>query len=105
LQFKQPDHCPGVVQLLSESYNPHVRYGVAMALGIARAGTGNKEALGLIEPMKNDPTNSVRQGALIAKAMILVQQTEQTCLKVNDFRALHQGKDGKGVGVVCHRYN
>ena len=94
-----------MVQLLSESYNPHVRYGVAMALGIARAGTGNKEALGLIEPMKNDPTNSVRQGALIAKAMILVQQTEQTCLKVNDFRALHQGKDGKGVGVVCHRYN
>ena len=26
LLFKQPDHCPGVVQLLSESYNPHVRY-------------------------------------------------------------------------------
>ena len=32
-----------------------------MALGIACAGTGNKEALGLIEPMKNDPTNYVRQ--------------------------------------------
>merc|ERR1719431_2215055 len=31
LLFKQPDHCPGVVQLLSESYNPHVRYGAAMA--------------------------------------------------------------------------
>lgn len=28
-----------------------------MALGIACAGSGNKEALGLIEPMKNDPTN------------------------------------------------
>ena len=26
LLLKQPDHCPGVVQLLSESYNPHVRY-------------------------------------------------------------------------------
>merc|ERR1711915_1097397 len=81
--------CPGVVQLLSESYNPHVRYGAAMALGIACAGTGNKEALGLIEPMKNDPTNYVRQGALIASAMILVQQTEQTCPKVKDFRALY----------------
>ena len=60
-----------------------------MALGIACAGTGNKEALGLIEPMKNDPTNYVRQGALIASAMILVQQTEQTCPKVKDFRALY----------------
>merc|ERR1712130_1084051 len=89
LLFKQPDHCPGVVQLLSESYNPHVRYGAAMAFGIACAGTGNKEALGLIEPMKNDPTNYVRQGALIASAMILVQQTEQTCPKVKDFRALY----------------
>merc|ERR1712156_521574 len=90
LLFKQPDHCPGVVQLLSESYNPHVRYGAAMALGIACAGTGNKEALGLIEPMKNDPTNYVRQGAFIASAMILVQQTEQTCPKVKDFRTLYQ---------------
>merc|ERR1719210_1132664 len=65
LLFKQPDHCPGVVQLLIESYNPHVRYGAAMALGIACAGTGNKDALALIEPMKNDPVNYVRQGALI----------------------------------------
>ena len=89
LLFKQPDHCPGVVQPLSESYNPHVRYGVAMALGIACAGTGNNEALGLIEPMKNDSTNYVRQGALIASAMILVKQTEQTCPKVEDFRALY----------------
>merc|ERR1712096_305983 len=55
----------------------------------ACAGTGNKEALGLIEPMKNDPVNYVRQGALIASAMILVQQTEQTCPKVKDFRALY----------------
>merc|ERR1719429_729617 len=89
LLFKQPDHCPGVVQLLIESYNPHVRYGAAMALGIACAGTGSKEALSLIEPMKNDPVNYVRQGALIASAMILVQQTEQTCPKVKDFRALY----------------
>jgi len=89
LLFKQPDHCPGVVQLLSESYNPHVRYGAAMALGIACSGTGNKEALALIEPMKNDPVNYVRQGALIASALILVQQTEVTCPKVKDFRALY----------------
>ena len=54
-----------------------------MALGLACAGTANKEALALIEPMKNDPTNYVRQGALKASAMILVQNTEQTCTKVN----------------------
>merc|ERR1712126_275829 len=89
LLFKTPEQCPGLVSLLIESYNPHVRYGAAMALGIACAGTGNKDALALIEPMKNDPVNYVRQGALIASAMILVQQTEQTCPKVKDFRALY----------------
>merc|ERR1719186_2493293 len=89
LLFRSPDQIPSMVSLLSESYNPHVRYGAAMALGVACSGTGNKEALGLIEPMKNDPVNYVRQGALIASAMILVQQTEQTCPKVKDFRALY----------------
>ena len=49
-------------------------------------GLAEMEALGLLEPMKNDPTNYVRQGALIASAMILVQQTEVTCPKVKDFR-------------------
>merc|ERR1712241_1371320 len=87
--FRTPEQCPSIVSLLSESYNPHVRYGAAMALGIACAGTGNKDALALIEPMKNDPVNYVRQGALIASAMILVQQTELTCSKVKDFRALY----------------
>ena len=36
------EQCPHVVSLLSESFNPHVRCGAAMALGIACAGTGNK---------------------------------------------------------------
>ena len=65
-----------------------MRYGAAMALGIACSGTGNKEALALIEPMKNDPVNYVRQGALVASALILVQQTEITCPKVKEFRYL-----------------
>ena len=37
-----PEQCPTVVSLLSESYNPHVRCGAALALGIACAGTGNR---------------------------------------------------------------
>jgi len=89
LLFRTPDQCPSVVSLLAESYNPHVRYGAAMALGIACAGTGLKEALALLEPMTNDPVNYVRQGALIASAMVLIQQTEAMCPKVKDFRNLY----------------
>uniref|UniRef100_A0A0V0G415 26S proteasome non-ATPase regulatory subunit 1 n=1 Tax=Triatoma dimidiata TaxID=72491 RepID=A0A0V0G415_TRIDM len=89
LLFRTPEQCPSVVSLLAESYNPHVRYGAAMALGIACAGTGLKEAIALLDPMTNDPVNFVRQGALIASAMILIQHTEQTCPKVKDFRALY----------------
>lgn len=40
--FRTPEQCPSVVSLLSESYNPHVRCGAAMALGICCAGSGNK---------------------------------------------------------------
>ncbi|KAL1140087.1 hypothetical protein AAG570_000019, partial [Ranatra chinensis] len=86
---RTPEQCPSVVSLLAESYNPHVRYGAALALGIACAGTGLKEAIALLDPMTNDPVNFVRQGALIASAMILIQHTEQTCPKVKDFRALY----------------
>lgn len=39
---RQPEKVPKVVQLLSESYNPHVRYGATLALGISCAGTGNE---------------------------------------------------------------
>lgn len=38
-----------------------------MALGIACAGTGLREAIALLEPMaKFDPVNFVRQGALVS---------------------------------------
>ena len=40
-------------------------------------------------PMTNDPVNFVRQGALIASAMILIQHTEQTCPKVRLFYVPH----------------
>ncbi|MGH0168076.1 UNVERIFIED_CONTAM: hypothetical protein FKN15_067447 [Acipenser sinensis] len=81
IMFRTPEQCPSVVSLLSESYNPHVRCGAAMALGICCAGTGNKEAINLLEPMTNDPVNYVRQGALIASSLIMIQQTEVTCPK------------------------
>lgn len=34
--------------------------------------------------MTNDPVNYVRQGALIASALIMIQQTEITCPKVSE---------------------
>lgn len=38
--FRNHTTVPRVVQLLAESYNPHVRYGATLALGISCAATG-----------------------------------------------------------------
>ena len=84
--FRKPGSVPRMVELLSESYNPHVRYGAAMALGISCAGTGLDEAIDLLEPMMKDPTDFVRQGALISLAMIMVQQNEVMNPKVAAIR-------------------
>lgn len=87
--FRSPEQCPNVVSLLSESYNPHVRCGAAMAIGICCAGTGSKEAVSLLEPMLSDPVNFVRQGALVASALVLIQQTETLNPKAKEFRQLY----------------
>lgn len=87
--FRSPEQCPNVVSLLSESYNPHVRCGAAMALGICCAGSGSKEAISLLEPMLSDPVNFVRQGALIASALVMIQQTEVLNAKVKEYRQLY----------------
>ncbi|KAI1810802.1 26S proteasome regulatory subunit rpn2 [Poronia punctata] len=84
--FRKPGSVPRMVELLSESYNPHVRYGSAMALGISCAGTGLDEAIDLLEPMMKDPTDFVRQGALIALSMIMIQQNEAMNPKVASIR-------------------
>ncbi|KAI9782546.1 MAG: proteasome regulatory particle base subunit [Peltula sp. TS41687] len=84
--FRKPSNVPSMVDLLSESYNPHVRYGAAMALGISCAGTGLDDAIDLLEPMLRDPTDFVRQGALISLAMVLIEQTEVVYPQVGTFR-------------------
>jgi 26S proteasome regulatory subunit N2 len=84
--FRKHTSVPRMVELLAESYNPHVRYGAAMALGISCAGTGLEEAVDLLEPMLKDPTDFVRQGALISLAMVLVQQNEAMNPKVATIR-------------------
>lgn len=84
--FRKHQSVPRMVELLSESYNPHVRYGAAMALGISCAGTGLDEAIDLLEPMLKDSTDFVRQGALISLAMVLVQQNEAMNPRVSSLR-------------------
>jgi len=81
-----PDQVPGVVKLLSESYNPHVRYGAAMALGIACAGSANLEAHNLLQPLMSDATDYVRQGAIIAMGLLYMQTGIGKTARVKEFR-------------------
>ncbi|WZZ55053.1 hypothetical protein YC2023_055160 [Brassica napus] len=84
--YSDPEQTPRIVSLLSESYNPHVRYGAALAVGISCAGTGLSEAISLLEPLTSDVVDFVRQGALIAMAMVMVQISEASDSRVGKFR-------------------
>lgn len=88
--FKTPKQVPRIVQLLSESYNPHVRYGCTLALGISCAGTAMPEAMELLEPLTKDQVDFVKQGALIASAMVLIQSNETMAPKVASIRKLYE---------------
>ncbi|KAL9232768.1 hypothetical protein vseg_007838 [Gypsophila vaccaria] len=86
VMYSEPEQTPRIVSLLSESYNPHVRYGAALAVGISCAGTGMSEAISLLEPLTSDVVDFVRQGALIAMAMVMIQTTEAMDSRVGTFR-------------------
>merc|ERR1719272_2234880 len=81
-----PDQVPGVVKLLSESYNPHVRYAAAMALGIACAGSANLDAHNLLQPLMSDASDFVRQGAIIAMGLLYMQTSPAKTERVKEFR-------------------
>jgi len=51
---------PKILNLLAQSYNAHIRYGVAMALGISGAGKAHSEAIKMVQPMLNDTVDFVR---------------------------------------------
>uniref|UniRef100_A0A0D9X5I3 26S proteasome non-ATPase regulatory subunit 1 homolog n=1 Tax=Leersia perrieri TaxID=77586 RepID=A0A0D9X5I3_9ORYZ len=84
--YNEPEQTPRIVSLLSESYNPHVRYGAALAVGISCAGTGLSDAISLLEPLTSDVVDFVRQGALIAMAMVMIQTNESYDSRVGTFR-------------------
>lgn len=73
---------PRIVELLSKSHNAHVRCGTAFALGIACAGRVLPSAIEVLEPLTKDPVDFVRQAAMIALSMILIQQTDKLNPKV-----------------------
>jgi len=97
VMFKSPERVPALVALLAESFNPHVRYGACLAVGIACAGTGAAAAQALLRPMVADAVDFVRQGALIAMAMVLMQTNSVACPAAAVFRE-------KIAGIVKDKY-
>ncbi|OEH75960.1 proteasome cyclosome repeat-containing protein [Cyclospora cayetanensis] len=59
-----------VMRLLCGSYNPHVRYGAAVSLGVGLAGSGLREAGEVLKALSSDPTDFVRQGAFIGMGFL-----------------------------------
>ncbi|CAI5472971.1 unnamed protein product [Closterium sp. Yama58-4] len=98
----EPDQVPRMVSLLAESFNPHVRYGAAMAVGIACAGTAQRSALDLLEPLTSDGVDFVRQGALMATAMVLMQCSQEREPRVVTFRRqLEKAIHDKHEDTMC----
>jgi 26S proteasome regulatory subunit N2 len=54
------DKLAKIITLLVASYNPHVRYGAGMALGIACHARPSSVVIGILEPMLKDPSDIVR---------------------------------------------
>jgi 26S proteasome regulatory subunit N2 len=82
LCFRNQEMLPGLVKYLAESYNPHLRYGAALAVGIGCAGSGSQDALRLLAPLTKDKVDFVRQGAVIALSLVFIQITEKQEPKV-----------------------
>jgi len=59
------------ISLLMDSYNSHIRYGSAMALGIGAASSGDTSIIGLLRPLAEDATSFVRHGALIGLGLVM----------------------------------
>lgn len=70
-----------------------------MAVGVSCAGTGLHEAQSVLEPLLKDSVDFVRQGALLALALVLMQQPES---RLESFRAhLEKTLADKHEEVMC----
>uniref|UniRef100_A0A7I2V479 26S proteasome non-ATPase regulatory subunit 1 n=1 Tax=Homo sapiens TaxID=9606 RepID=A0A7I2V479_HUMAN len=99
VMYGRMEEADALIESLCRDKDPILRRSGMYTVAMAYCGSGNNkairrllhvaEAINLLEPMTNDPVNYVRQGALIASALIMIQQTEITCPKVNQFRQLY----------------
>uniref|UniRef100_A0AAQ4Q1V3 26S proteasome non-ATPase regulatory subunit 1 n=1 Tax=Gasterosteus aculeatus aculeatus TaxID=481459 RepID=A0AAQ4Q1V3_GASAC len=99
VMYGRMEEADTLIESLCRDKDPILRRSGMYTVGMAYCGSGNNkairrllhvaEAINLLEPMTNDPVNYVRQGALIASALIMIQQSEVTCPKVNQFRQLY----------------
>lgn len=81
---------PKIVALLSESCHAHVRYGAAMAIGVACNGTGLPAAVEILERLTTDQVDFVRQGAFIGLALVFMHHTEERSPKAAEMRKLFE---------------
>ena len=78
-------------------------------MGISCAGTGLSEAISLLEPLTSDVVDFVRQGALIAMAMVMIQINEASDSRVGTFRyaiiiSCFFSFLSSGCGTILHIY-
>jgi len=59
-------------------------------VGISCAGTALKDAVDLLEPLASDVVDFVRQGALMALAMVLMQSNKEQAAKVETVRKMFE---------------
>ncbi|KAG6726122.1 hypothetical protein I3842_02G065500 [Carya illinoinensis] len=84
--YGREEEADTLIEQMTRDQDPILRYGAALAVGISCAGTGLSEAISLLEPLTSDVVDFVRQGALIAMAMVMVQISEASDSRVGTFR-------------------
>ena len=100
-----PEKLIKIITMIIDSYNPHIRYGCAIALGIACVGTNNEEAIKIMKPLLMDPTDYVKQGADIAMAMILMETSVSENKEVETFMNLMKENLKKQEGLLSYYGN
>ena len=100
---KRLDDLCRTLLLLIDSYNPHVRYGCAMALGIAGVGSNNESVFKLLKPLLKDPVDFVKQGAAMAMGMVLIQTNEKENKEVVEIMKQYEQKiQSKREGTLSY---
>ena len=104
LTFTNPDMAVELLSDFIENHNMHVRYGVALALGIAGSGSGNTTIANILWKLFDDTNDFVRQGSVLALSMVLVQRSPEDTPIVEEFRlALKKKVEDRHVDI-CTKF-